>query len=61
VVVVDEASASDKIELVLESLGVIFWVTKLVFTQVLVNTLDSSLLQHIWTDIKTVNIFESLF
>ena len=60
-VVVDEARAGDEIELVLEPLGIVFRVTELVFTQVLVYALIGSLLQHIRTDVKTINIFESLF
>lgn len=60
-VVVDEAGAGNEVELVLEALWVLLGVAELVLAQIFVDALDGSLFKHVWTDVQTVNIFESLF
>ena len=60
-VVVYKTGAGYVVKLVLEALRVFLRVAELVLAQVLVNALYGRLFEHVWTDVQTVNIFESLF
>lgn len=60
-VVVYKTCAGYVVKLVLEALWIFLGVTELVLAQILVDALNGRLFEHVWTDVQTVNIFESLF
>lgn len=59
-IIVDEASTRDKIELVFVFLWEVLWVAKLVLVKLFIGTFVGGLIKHVRTDITSVNIFESL-
>jgi hypothetical protein len=59
-IIVDETCASDEVKVVFVFLWAILRVTELMLVQLCIAALDRSFLKHIWTNVASINIFESL-
>lgn len=59
-IVVHESGACGEVKLVLELIWELCWVAHGLFVKLRVHALVRCLLKHVWTEIQTGNVFESL-